>query len=42
MLAQFNDDEGELELRTDACNKGFGAILLQRQQNGESKPICYA
>lgn len=31
----------ETELHTDASSLGFGAILLQRQQNGKIAPIAY-
>lgn len=35
------DHAADTELHTDACSKGLGAILLQKQKNGTWLPVAY-
>lgn len=40
VLALHNRDY-ETEIHTDACKTGIAGILLQRQPNGDLKPVIY-
>ena len=41
MLA-FPDFKCDFILETDASGTGLGAVLSQKQEDGTTKPICYA
>lgn len=40
VLASFNVNL-ETEVHTDASSKGLGGILIQKQENGDKKPVAY-
>jgi len=40
ILSIFNPNR-ETELHTDASSRGFGAVLLQRQNDGKMHPVFY-
>ena len=40
-LAHYNPERTTF-LAADACNNGLGAVLLQLQDDGTKRPICYA
>ena len=40
ILAHYNPNR-QIVITTDALSKGLGAVLLQRQDNGQRRLICY-